>query len=114
MYIRIYEHYRELPKRDGGGGRLQFFSYHYGLCSADRDEDGFPTKEDDCVLRVDIDLRSKRHAHYGGENHIPEVRLVGLDFDEITPFDFIRAVEIHRQTTKPLPEILGFKVSTPK
>jgi hypothetical protein len=35
---------------------------------------------------------------------------VGLDFDAITPFDFIRAVEDHRTTSRPLHEILGFEV----
>lgn len=66
------------------------------------------------MLRIDIDQKSRRHAHYGGENHIPESRLSGLDFDKITPFDFIRAVEQHRLTLKPLPEILGFEVITAK
>jgi hypothetical protein len=113
-YIRIFEHYRELSRKEGGGGRIQWFSYHYGPCSADRDDDGFPNKEDECVLRIDIDLKSKRHAHFAGENHIPESRLLGLDFDKITPFDFIRAVEKHRQTQKPLPELLGFEVSATK
>jgi hypothetical protein len=112
MYIRIYEHYRELSKREGGGGRLKYLSYHYGPCSEERDDDGFPLAEDRCVLRIDIDRFSHRHAHYDGENHIPERRLLGLDFDAITPFDFIRAVERHRTTQTPLPEILGFEVST--
>ncbi|HVC47485.1 MAG TPA: hypothetical protein VND90_09595 [Terracidiphilus sp.] len=110
MYIRIYEHYRELAKKDGGGGRLHILSYHYGPCSEERDEDGFPYKEDNCVLRIDIDTISKRHAHYNGENHIPEERLVGLNFETISLSDFIRAVENHRKTSKPLPGILGFEV----
>jgi len=115
MYIRIWEYYRELPKGEGGGGRLHYFSYHYGPCGAECDEDGFPNREDNCVLRIDIDERSQRHAHYGGEDHIPEDRLVGLDFDSITPFDFIRAVEQHRSTfLKPLTEILGFEVRPKK
>lgn len=112
MYIRIWETYRELTKREGGGGRLQYFSYHYGRCDEERDEDGFPGRENDCVLRIDIDERSQRHAHYNGEDHIPEERLVGLDFETITPFEFIRAVEEHRETAKPIPEILGFEVKT--
>ncbi len=111
MYIRIYEHYRSLSKGEGGGGRLQYLSYHYGPSSSDRDEDGFPVKVDEFVLRIDIDERSKRHAHYGGEDHIPDQRLIGLDFDSITPFDFIKAVMAHRKTTKPLHEILGFEVA---
>jgi hypothetical protein len=114
MYVRIYEHYRELSKSDGGGGRLQYLSYHYGPCSEGRDDDGFPVMEDRCILRIDIDFRSKRHAHYDGEEHIPEERLLGLDFGTITPFDFIRAVEQYRATQKPLPEILGFEVKAPE
>lgn len=111
MYIRIYEHYRSLSRASGGGGRLQHLSYHYGPVSTERDEDGFPVKVDDCILRIDIDERSKRHAHYRGEDHIPEKRLIGLNFDVITPFDFIRAVVAHRKTTKPLHEIIGFEVA---
>jgi hypothetical protein len=110
MYIRIYEHYRELSKREGGGGRLQYFSYHYGPCGDERDDDGLPDMENRCVLRIDIDRKSKCHAHYDGENHIPEDRLLNLDFDTLTPFNFIRAVEQHRATNTPLPEILGFEV----
>jgi len=114
MYIRIYEHYRELSKREGGGGRLQYFSYHYGPCSEERDDDEFPVMEDRCILRIDIDHRSQRHAHYEGEDHIPKERLVGLNFDSLTPFSFIRAVEQHRATQKPLTEIFGFEVIAPE
>lgn len=110
MYIRIYEHYRSLSKAAGGGGRLQHLSYHYGPASAERDEDGFPVKADECVLRIDNAPNWGKHAHYGGEDHIPEQRLVGLDFDAITPFDFIKAVMMHRKTKRPLHEILGFEV----
>ena len=110
MYIKITEHYRQLAKREGGGGRLQFMSYHYGACGDERDDDGFPYKEDQCALRIDIDKRSLRHAHWNGEDHIPEHRLMGLDFEAITPSVFIRAVEEHRATGRPLPEILGFEV----
>jgi hypothetical protein len=110
MYIRIYEHYRQLSKMEGGGGRLKYFSYHYGKCGEGLDEDGFPERESICVLRIDVDQRHRRHAHYQGEDHVPEARLVGLDFDAITPFDFIRAVEDHRTTSRPLHEILGFEV----
>jgi hypothetical protein len=37
--------------------------------------------------------------------------LIGLDFDAITPFDFIKAVIAHRETKMPLHEILGFEVA---
>jgi hypothetical protein len=111
VYIRIFEHYRELSRRDGSGGRLQYLSYHYGPCGTERDEGGFPTREDNCVLRIDIDQSvTPKHAHYAGENHISEHRLKGLDFSTLTPFDFIRAVEEHRKTSKPLAAILGFEV----
>jgi hypothetical protein len=45
MYIRIYEHYRELPKRDGGGGG----------------SNSFPTTMD-CVVRIGtkMDFRRKK------------------------------------------------------
>lgn len=114
MYIRIAEYYRPLPKRTGGGGCLDLLSYHYGPCTANRDADGFPPQSKKFELRIDIDRRFKRHAHYNGEDHIPEARLPGLDFDKIDPFEFIRAVEEHRKSSKPLHEILGFNVELAK
>ncbi len=48
------------------------------------------------------------------QDHIPETRLTGLDFDSIDPFRFIRAVEEHRKSLRPLHEILGFKVEPAK
>lgn len=113
MYIRVVENYRPLPKRYGGGGCLQYLSYHYGPCTNVRDSEGFPVFIAECELRVDID-RWDRHIHYMNEDHIPAVRLPGLDFERIDPFEFIRAVEEHRKSSKPLHEILGFKVEPAK
>jgi hypothetical protein len=110
MYIRVAEYYRSLPKRCGGGGCLESFSYHYGPCTSVRDKEGFPRFSKKFELRIDVDRQYKRHIHYMGENHIPEARLPGLDFNSIDPFAFIRAVELHRKSSKPLHEILGFKV----
>lgn len=110
MYIRTGEYYRQLPKSSGGGGSLRYFSYHYGPSSGAFDRDGFPVFTKEFELRIDVDERSKRHAHYQGEDHIPEARLPGLDFGNIDPFKFIRAVEEHRRTSKPLHEVIGFKV----
>jgi hypothetical protein len=110
MYIRIAEYYRPLPKSAGGGGSLKYFSYHYGPSSDRLDSDGFPLFVRDVELRIDVDERNKRHAHYQKEDHIPEARLPGLNFDTIDPFQFISAVEEFRRGVKPLHEILGFKV----
>lgn len=115
MYIRVAEYYRPLPKAIGGGGCLDTFSYHYGPCTSTRDADGFPKYSARYDLRIDrhkIDNQPRvNHAHYMRENHIPESRLSGLDFSQIDPFKFIQAVREHRQfSTKPLHEILGFKV----
>jgi hypothetical protein len=114
MYIRVDEFYRQLPMKEGGGGCLEILSYHYGPCSKERDERGFPLQLKSFEIRIDIDLRNGRHIHYKNENHIPEARLPGLDFDSIAPFEFIRAVEEHRKSMKPLPEILGFNVEPAK
>lgn len=113
MYVRIVENYRPLRKSDGGGGCLQYFSYHYGPCTDTRDSEGFPLFSGDYELRVDID-RHNRHVHYLNEDHIPEARLPGLDFESIDPFKFIRAIEEHRKSSKPLHEILGFNVEPTK
>ena len=110
MYIRVGEYFRPLPKWEGGGGCLEHFSYHYGPCTNKRDAEGFPTALKRFELRIDIDRQYKRHIHYMKENHIPEVRLPGLNFDSIDPFKFIRAVEEHRKSSVPLHDILGFKV----
>jgi hypothetical protein len=112
MYIRVGEYYRQLPKADGGGGCRRLFSFHYGPCTDTRDDEGFPVFSKKFELRIDIDRLHKRHIHYMMEDHIPEARLPGLDFDSINPFEFIRAVEEHRKSksTVPLHEILGFEV----
>jgi len=110
MYIRIGEHYRQLPKSEGGGGALQYLSYHYGPYTNSFDRDGFPIFLNEFELRIDIDHPRQRHAHYQNEDHICEARLPGLNFENIDPFKFIRAVEECRRTLKPLHEILGFRV----
>jgi hypothetical protein len=113
-YVRVGEYYRPLPRKEGGGGCLQDLAYHYGPCSKNRDEDGFPNQMKKCDLRIDIDRRYQRHIHYMNEDHIPESRLLGLYFDNIDPFRFIRAVDRHRASGEPLQEILGFKVEPAK
>jgi hypothetical protein len=110
MYIRIGETYRALPRRDGGGGRLHHFSYHYGRHMGGFKADGFPAFASECEIRIDIDPVNNRHIHYQMEDHIPEARLPGLDFDTIDPFKFILAIEEHRRALKPLHEIFGFTV----
>jgi len=97
MYIRIYEYYRPLPRSAGGGGCLQYFAYHYGPYRNGFDRNGFPFQIDEVELRIDVDEWHKRHAHYGSENHIPEARLSGLDFNAIDPFQFIQAVDEYRK-----------------
>lgn len=119
MYIRVQEYYRPLPKASGGGGCLETFTYHYGPCTKTRDADGFPRYSAKCVLRIDRhtldNQRRVNHAHYMNEDHIPERRLPGLDFDQIDPFRFIQAVQEHRKSPdKPLHEILGFEVDPTK
>ena len=111
MYIRVGEMYRQLSKREGGGGCLDEIKYHYGPCTKTRDKEGFPKFSKRFELRIDIDHSPyKRHIHYQGEDHVVESRVVGLDFSNIDPFKFIRAVEKHRKESKPLHEILGFTV----
>lgn len=114
MYIRVGEDYRQLSLREGGGGCRHYFKFHYGPCAEDRDCDGFPLFSDEFELRIDIDRQHGRHIHYMKEDHIPAVRLRGLNFDNIDPFKFIRAVEEHRKSSTPLHDILGFKVEPPK
>jgi hypothetical protein len=110
MYIRIGETYRALPMGQGGGGRLQHLSYHYGRHKGGFKADGFPAHSSECEIRIDIDPVFDRHIHYQGENHILEARLPGLDFNTVDPFKFISAVEERRRTGKPLHEIFGFTV----
>lgn len=109
-YVRVGEYFRELPKPNSGKGALSEFRYHYGPCNRNRDTDGFPKFRREVDLRIDIDTRNGRHAHYNGENHIPEDRLTGLDFGTLEPFKFVRAVIAHRQGNVPLIDILGFTV----
>jgi len=112
-YLRVTVNYCQLKKNFKGQGKRQYFSFHYGDCSSDRDEDGFPEFLPQADLRIDIDEVSQKHIHYDSEDHVSEVRVKGLDFDAISPFGFIRAVLEHRKTRKALHEILGFTVEPP-
>jgi hypothetical protein len=114
MHIHLGETYVPLPKREGGGGRIYHLSYHYGRHEGRFKASGMPAFSKSCELRIDIDSLHGRHIHYGGEDHIIEDRLPGLDFDKIDPFLFIQAIEEHRADGKPLHEILGFKVEPAK
>ena len=110
MFIRIAETYDPLPKSVGGGGRIRHLSYHYGRHNGAYKADTTPAFSRQCDLRIDIAPHYGRHIHYNNEDHIVEARIQGLDFDAMDPFKFIRAVEEHRKTSKPLHEILGFEV----
>ena len=88
------------------------FSYHYGDWNGLVDSDGYPEQIAQVDLRIDKESSTKYpdHIHYAGENHVACTRVMGLDFEAITPFDFIRAVLEHRNTSKHFSEILGFEV----
>jgi len=111
MYIRVAEYYEESSQLYRICGYRRYFAYHYGKCSDQRDEDGFPCRIKAVNLRIEQDNKNGCHAHHLNPNHIPQSRLPGLDFDRIDPFEFIRAVDEHRRPLRPLHEILGFNWS---
>ncbi len=72
MYIRVGEYYRQLPRVEGGGGCRQYFKFHYGPCTDERDSEEFPVFSKKFDLRIDVDRPHQRHIHYMKQDHIYE------------------------------------------
>lgn len=110
LHVKITENH--CPTRCAGVGVRNHFAFHYGQTSASLDPRGLPIKAKGLttILRVDCD-RKGPHIHYGGQDHIPQARVRGLDIVNLGLFDFVDAVMVNRRTGRLLDEILNFTVN---
>jgi hypothetical protein len=111
-HLFITENWWPCPAPHQSLGYRKHFAFHYGMTGVLRDELGFPDREETgygTILRIDVD-RHCPHIHFKGEDHIQQHRVKGLDIQKTDPFLFVSAVREHKQTGKPLEEILRFEV----
>jgi hypothetical protein len=109
-YIRATENYYAKPRADGGGGYRKHFSFHYGP-TPPLDANGTPQWRLDnaCDLRIDCDRRGP-HLHYGGQDHIPQSRIGGMQISDQGMFDFVRKIQEQRNSHASAEETFGFRV----
>lgn len=102
LYFRAVENWYRRKAALGGKGYREAFSFHYGPSNPDVDGDGvpLPSPQYPAIIRIDQDDRSGPHLHYGGEDHIPQSRVLNLRISDAEFFEFIRAVQRHRTTSK--------------
>jgi hypothetical protein len=109
LHIRVKETYKPKPHPLYNQGQRLHFCFQYGSTTA-RDAKGMPRTASgrDTVIRLDRDQFGP-HMHYAGRDHIQQEDLTGkFIIDDIELFEFIDAVETHRQSGCPMEEILFF------
>lgn len=112
MHLKVKERWWPRPVRLGGLGYRKHFAFHYGQTNPDSDLDGFPLRDNTfhSVIRIDHDPYGP-HLHFGGEDHIFQPRITGFDLSNADLFEFVRAVQRHRETGETFDKILNFTVT---
>jgi len=113
-HIRVKEAYTPMAHPNYLLGTRTFFSFQYGATTG-LDRKGLPRTTDDVdtIVRFDNTPSQGPHMHYGRKpGHIFQQDIEGsLVISNIELFDFIEAVETHRQSGGcPMDEILFFKM----
>jgi hypothetical protein len=111
-HIRVKEYYVSQGPPDFNHGIRKHFCYQYGLTSGTDPKDmPWTTSHRDTVIRLDCD-RWGPHMHYGGNDHLQQESLTGsLAINDVQLFDFIEAVETHRQSGCRFEDILFFELN---
>jgi hypothetical protein len=112
-HIKIKESWWPRPIRHGGRGYRKHFAFHYGELNPLSDVDGFPLPDNGKfppIIRIDDDAYGP-HLHYNGEDHIPQSRVKGLYISSTDIFEFVRAVQRHRETGETFDTIMKFTVT---
>jgi len=94
-------------------GTLTEFSFHYGRLGQSKDPKSFNCPKWIKVTDIRFDLSTdqhKYHLHYYGPDHIPQNRVIGCKISDMDRFSFIRGIEAHRTSKKPLNECFGFEI----
>lgn len=111
MHIRVKEYYRsKLHPFYDQGERVQF-GFQYGATTT-VDDKGMPrtASDRDTIIRIDRD-KFGPHLNYGGRNHIPQEDIEGkLVINDVELFEFIEAVETHRQSGCSMEDIFFFSL----
>ena len=111
LFFRVTENWFK-RKSLGGRGLRYHHSFHYGPANPQRSTEGIPNRSPayPAIIRVDVDRRGP-HLHYGGNDHVPQSKVHGLDISNADPFIFAKAIIEHRQTGKDLAAIMKFTVT---
>jgi hypothetical protein len=111
-HIRVKEYYVSQGPPNFDHGIRKHFCYQYGLTSG-TDSKGMPrtTSDRDTVIRLDRDQWGP-HMHYGRRAHVQQDTLSGsFVINDSELFDFIEAVETHRQSGCRFEDILLFELN---
>jgi hypothetical protein len=116
MHIRVKEYYKPKPHPLYNHGERAQFSFQYGATTT-RDKRGMPrtASDHDTIIRIDRDQFGP-HLFYDGTNHIKQESLEGpFVIDNVELFQFIEAVETHRQSSGcPMEDIFLFSLKLKK
>jgi hypothetical protein len=110
-HIKVKEYYVSQGPPNFDNGTRKHFCYQYGLTTG-TDSRGMPwtTSDRDTVIRLDRDQWGP-HMHYAGRAHLQQASLTGtLVINDVELFDFIEAVETHRQSGCRFEDILLFEL----
>jgi hypothetical protein len=111
FHLRVKEYFVSKSHPHFDEGERKHFSYQYGVTS-DVDEKGMPRTlaKKDNVIRLELDRTDKPHMHLGDTDHIYQEDLTGtFVINNIELFEFVEAVETHRQSALcPFEEIFLF------
>jgi hypothetical protein len=113
-YLRLNENYYRRSVRSGGGAYRSHFSFHYGNIPPKRESHLSWQKEEQVDLRFDLDSCFGLHIHFKGDNHIPQLRVAGLQIENQTMFTFINGIQEHRKSGAAVETVFGFKVEPVK
>ena len=110
-HIRVKEYYIPDFHPNYAHGVRKHFCFQYGATTG-VDRKGMPrtASDRDTVVRLDLDDFGP-HLHFGGRAHVKQHEITGtLVINDIDLFEFIEAVETHRQSGCSITEVLFFEL----
>jgi hypothetical protein len=110
-HLKVKESWSPRSLRLGGRGFRRHFAFHYGDLNPASDANGFPLRDPTFLttIRIDTDAYGA-HMHYEGRDHIYQQNVQGFNISNADLFEFIEAVQQHRNTGDPFHKILNFTV----
>ncbi|MGA7155840.1 MAG: hypothetical protein WBY53_03285 [Acidobacteriaceae bacterium] len=114
-HIRVKETYKAQVHPNFEHGERRHFCFQYGATTG-IDAKGMPrtASDRDTVIRLDCDNFGP-HIHYKGLGHIKQDDIVGsLIIGQVEVFEFIEAIETHRQSKCSIEEVFFFDLKRRK